>query len=199
METQKHAQRLTDVQLQQKMLHYKAEAKKYMGQVKRLETQYDVKKINEILEKYEEMRGKKNKFEKNYKEIYQKHEKIKLGFNKLEERNEHLERTLREVEKIKNELANEKKQWAQEKRDLIDEINFLKEKNIPKEDSQNSGDEANREEEPELSTKIKSDVINEKLESTQTEEYGDKKNSYEQFFQTFQTSKKSNSKKKDQK
>lgn len=184
MMTKKYAEKLTPVQVQQKLLHYKAEAKKYMSQVQKMETQYDVKKIDEMLEKYQDLKHKKIKAENNYDELLKKNESILIVLKKLEERNEQLEKTLKEVERIKNELEDEKKQSGEGTGESLNKIN-------KSENPSSLDDEIITNSETEQEKSIQESVKESKQNNNDKVDV--KKKNYENFFQTFQQSLDNNS------
>ncbi|WP_280769238.1 hypothetical protein [Salipaludibacillus daqingensis] len=106
MNTKKQSHKLTEVQLQQKVLHYKAEAKKYKFQVQKMETQYDVKKMNELLQKYNELKEKKITAENKYDDLLKQNEKIEIVLKNLEEQNDYLESKLKDLENEKDKEQN---------------------------------------------------------------------------------------------
>lgn len=95
-----------DVQLQQKILHYKSETAKLASQMRQMEERYDVKKIRDYEVERQHLLEKYTDLEKKNKNLKHENNRLKARIQKIEEEYDTLKDNVLEIEKVKEELEN---------------------------------------------------------------------------------------------
>ncbi|PYZ93479.1 hypothetical protein CR194_09925 [Salipaludibacillus keqinensis] len=184
MKTEKRESNFSEIQLQQQMLHYKAETIKLTRQIQRMEMHYEVKKMKELLSSNKELIEKNTRIEKYNKELKQKKIKLEAVLTKVESRSAQLERTLKEVEKVKNKLTEEKIQWEEDEKKYMQEINSLTEKLKSFSKKTIEYEVADASMDNMIEKKERHEINDEPDQKLVQDDY--RKNNHERFFQTFQ-------------
>lgn len=164
-----------EVQLQQEVIHYKSEAQRLKREKDKLEQQYDVKKMNEIISEVEELAERNRLIEKSYREAVMEKKKLQTQLVKNEEEKSQMKNTLLEIEKIKEDLTAKELEWKKEKEELLQKLQHAYDTSTKKT--------------PEnfFSKAVSEQADTQKVEGGSEPDQQEKnKQNYEQFFQAFQ-------------